>query len=713
MAVLPVAHAQGPAEGPDGSRSDVFVTIAARECSTYGEITANRARNNIQESLRDLGADTLYNAGEEITPAREDEGQPNCRPITGWSFTLGTGIRSKAVAGPWGALSIVTEPFGAPPIVTEASVPLRDDNGRPVPGETVAGAATIELTEEQALRTAKASSLWIQGGTPTDPILFENPAFTDQYGFGALRCAIDNLNGDNVEWIQLPVGARHVFCYAYYVRPPPTSGTIVVRKEVVDAPNAEEGFVFGGNLSYDPSGTFRLDVRGGRSAQQTFYRAAGSEPWVIDEQTPTGWALTDLRCSSGESGVEIDRGAGRASITLAASDTVTCTYVNTLRPPGGELAIRKVTQNGVGRFRYTIRPAGGGERIRRRARTRVEGIPVDAGSPAELGPGLYRIREDLPSDRSGTWRVVGVDCNGEDKPARKVVSVRVTSGEGVVCTFVNRFRPRGALEIEKVTRGGVGTTGFEISPVRDPETQLTQSAVTERAGEPARARGDDTSALPLGTYVIGETGTEPEIDARWVLEEVTCNGRAIPFQEGRVRVRLTRADPEVRCRFVNQLRGREIPIEPPGENPVPGGERPDVVVTKRASRTPLVVGSALSYTIDVTNRSSAIAAEDVVVDEQPGAGLRLLSISTTRGACQRTPLVCYIAALGPGQGATITVRARVERVGLILNTAVLGTGSPDSGLGDNRAVAAVRGYSRTPGPCLPRAAVSPPPRAAC
>ncbi|MFC6239237.1 hypothetical protein [Longivirga aurantiaca] len=50
--------------------------------------------------------------------------------------------------------------------------------------------------------------------------------------FGALRCAIDNLNGDNVERIGFPQGSRHVFCYYNAVTPPPDAGTIVVRKQL-------------------------------------------------------------------------------------------------------------------------------------------------------------------------------------------------------------------------------------------------------------------------------------------------------------------------------------------------------------------------------------------------------------------------------------------------------------------------------------------------
>ena len=62
---------------------------------------------------------------------------------------------------------------------------------------------TIGLNRDQVDASA-GNHLWLQGGTPTDPVLFGDPQFAGRYGFGALRCAIDDLNGDNVETIQFP-----------------------------------------------------------------------------------------------------------------------------------------------------------------------------------------------------------------------------------------------------------------------------------------------------------------------------------------------------------------------------------------------------------------------------------------------------------------------------------------------------------------------------
>ena len=204
----------------------------------------------------------------------------------------------------------------------------------------------------------RPNTLWIQGGTVSDPIL--NQVFPGEYGFGALRCAIDNLNGDNVEWISYPSGAEHVFCYAYYVKPPPTSGTITIRKQVEGVSGgATETFGFDGNLSFNPGGRFNIALKNQTSNQTApFYRAAG-ETWTAREIVPPGWVLTGLSCTkTGASGISTDLAAGQVSIALVPADKVVCTFTNTLRPPEGFLYIRKITSGGVGIFDFDVFPPG-------------------------------------------------------------------------------------------------------------------------------------------------------------------------------------------------------------------------------------------------------------------------------------------------------------------------------------------------------------------
>ncbi|HTT27781.1 MAG TPA: hypothetical protein VMG37_05185, partial [Solirubrobacteraceae bacterium] len=190
--------------------SGYFVTFAARSCPSYGDIDANKARNDIQESLDDLGPDSPYNSNGGLVNPTVEEAAPQdvCSPLPDWTFTMGTGEQQGASTGPWGSLSIVTNPFGTS-IVTQVSTPLYDQYHNPVPGSSLPGATTIELTDAE-VSAANSGALWAQGGTPEDPVLakqYPGP----QYGFGALRCSDDALNGDNVEHVDFPAGVTHVF----------------------------------------------------------------------------------------------------------------------------------------------------------------------------------------------------------------------------------------------------------------------------------------------------------------------------------------------------------------------------------------------------------------------------------------------------------------------------------------------------------------------
>ncbi|MDQ5840456.1 MAG: DUF11 domain-containing protein [Chloroflexota bacterium] len=690
------------AQALNGKGTDRFVTLVARECPAYTDITANRARNDIQESLRNLGADTPYRPGQPIDPAIESANQPDCTPLPDWTFTLGTGYASRAVSGPWGSLSIVKSPYDTN-IVTQAQVPLRDYAGRPT-GRFIDGATTIELTPAQAERASRASSLWIQGGTVADPIL--NQQFPDEFGFGALRCAVDNLNGDNVEWISYPQGTEHVFCYAYYVRPPPTSGTIVIRKEIRSEEPATQTFSFDGNLSFNQGGLFNLRVDNGRAASQTFFRGAtgpGDDPWTVRELAPGGWNLADLDCAAqGSSTAAIDLAAGRADITLAAGDRITCTYVNEVDPPAGELFLRKLTRDSIGSFDFTVTPAGGGGAFDAEATTQEDRVAVDAQpSPLTLAPGRYRLDERVPESRGGRWRLDDVICDGQVLPNPEQAEVTISDGAGATCTFENSFVASGEIEIDKVTLGGVTTTGFVIWPVDDPETPYRKVATTEGPGDPASATGSDTDQLPLGSYVIQEL--EPASLARrnWSLVEVVCNGRTLPSIEGRVVVTLTRDTPLERCRFTNSVVDVPIPIEPPGPNHIPGGEDPNLVITKTPDRPVVTAGEVVTYRVTVRNIGAA-TAEGVVVTDAAAAGTRVVSARVRGNRCRTgSVLHCRIANIPPGRSITSKIRMRLTRPGISRNVAVVNTDSPEPTDRRNVAAARVR-VGRVPRFCVSR-----------
>ncbi len=457
-AILVVLATWSIAVAQASAQTERLVTYAARSCPEYTDITANLARNNIQESLRDLGADTLYVAGEPISPAKELAGQPRCTPLPNWRFTLGTGYQTRAVTGPWGSLSKVLNPY-ATSVVTQASTPLLDTQGNAT-GAQLAGAVTVPLTADQAQRASTANSLWVQGGTPADPVL--NTVYPGTYGFGALRCAIDNLNGDNVEWVAYPQGSRHVFCFAYYVTPPPDAGTIVVRK-VVDAPGttASQTFTFEGNISYTEDHTFSLSAADGHPASTSFVRGevgADDPPWEMTERPVPGWELSGLTCSSatGKSTTTTSVATGAASVRLGAGDTVTCTYTNRPIPPRAGLVLSKVTQGGTGAFRFSV--AGDDGTTRQVIRTTTPGVPASAPR-LQLAPGGYTISEALPdAGAAGSWVRTRAVCDGRAYPPAQPVRLSLAAGVGLRLPVHQPLRPRRVAGHQQGDRrrGGAG-----------------------------------------------------------------------------------------------------------------------------------------------------------------------------------------------------------------------------------------------------------------
>lgn len=697
-AVALAGAAPASAQGVDGNGTDLLITVAARSCPSYEAITANLARNDIQESLRDLGPDTLYTSGEPINPTKEAEGQPQCSPLPNWRFTQGTGIAGSPVVGSWGSLSVVSDPFSTD-VVTQATTPTLDDQGRRVPGQSIQGATTIELTQEQA-DDAASNNLWIQGGAVDDPVL--DKVYPGTYGFGALRCAIDNLNGDNVEYTQFPSGTRHVFCYAYYVVPPPSSGTIVVRKAVRSAPDVTESFVMGGNLSYDPSGTFTLTARKGQTDEQTFFRAAGDTPWTISEQVPDGWALADLSCTkTGASVVTTDRATTRTSIRLAAGDTVTCTYTNVLRPTSGALLLRKITLGDLGTFPLSVL-SGGDEVAERSVTTRREGVAASA-KPIKLKSGRYRV-----SEKTGArFKREGLTCNGR----RSAGLVSITAGRGAVCTFTNRRRRLTAIGVREITEGGLGTAPYTITALNG-DRSYQKSATTRREGVARTATGDRTIGVPFGTYVINQGQVSSSSPGTWTLVKVTCDGRLVPFAGGRAVIRVTNRNPRIACTFTNRLTSPSPvpPPLPPDVPPVvPGSGEPNLVVTKTPQRRRVAFGGVVGYTLRVRNTGTA-TAENAVVADRPGRGAQLMSATPSQGSCRQSlPLVCRLGRIDPGESATVGVRLRMTRPGVVPNLAVVGSASSELRLRDNLAVAAARVLRRPrPGACpsSPRARAS-------
>lgn len=120
----------------------------------------------------------------------------------------------------------------------------------------------------------------------------------------------------------------------------------------------------------------------------------------------------------------------------------------------------------------------------------------------------------------------------------------------------------------------------------------------------------------------------------------------------------------------------------------------DLALTKTDAPDPVVAGTNLTYTIQVTNNGPSTAANVVVTDSLPGQ-VSFVSSAPSQGSClsgvvpgdPAKPLTCNLGTLADGGSATITVIVKVNSdvpSGTILvNNASISSDSADPNNGDN------------------------------
>ena len=200
-------------------------------------------------------------------------------------------------------------------------------------------------------------------------------------------------------------------------------GTIVIVKEAI--PTSEDNFSFD-TVSGFPGGDFELeddgnDNNGGTEESKTISVLTG-QYWV-KEDGESGWALTDLVCSDGQSQVPstVNLGERKATINVEAGETVTCTFTNKKL---AKLIIKKETlpNNSNKEFDFT-RSFGGGFDLE----------DGDSRTFENLTPGNYTVTE---VGENG-WVLQSVVCSDQTQASEGSVTVNLDYNETVTCTFNN------------------------------------------------------------------------------------------------------------------------------------------------------------------------------------------------------------------------------------------------------------------------------------
>jgi hypothetical protein len=293
-------------------------------------------------------------------------------------------------------------------------------------------------------------------------------------------------------------------------------GHIIVKKVTVPASNTTTLFSF---TTTGTGYTTGFNLTNGQSNDSGVLSPGG---YSVAETALTGWDNTSAVCDG--------TGNTPASITLAAGQTVTCTFTNTQR---GRLIVEKLTNpaGAAGSFTFTFTGTG------------TPGpTSIGAGGNIPVGnlvPGTYTAAESDPTPGFDLSTIVCNDTSSATPSSGSVgtrtATFKVDPGETVKCTFTNTKRV--TVIVKKAMVGGTDTFNFTGTP----------------SGSINANNGTIQSInVAPGQYVSTEGTT-----AGWDLTSVTCDdGNSVGSVADKKATFNAEAGETVTCTFTNTKRGK-------------------------------------------------------------------------------------------------------------------------------------------------------------
>ncbi len=185
-----------------------------------------------------------------------------------------------------------------------------------------------------------------------------------------------------------------------------------------------------------------------------------------------------------------------SNIVLAAGETATCTYTNTLR---GSIVVDKVTAPSGDPQSFPFTLTGGPDAINQGFSLTDSAAPHNSGL---VKPGTYAAAEtSVPAG----WDLTSSTCSDGSSPG----SISLEAGETVTCTFTNTRR--GRIIVEKQTVPNGDPTLFSFTPSYGSSFQLSDG------------QQNNSGLIVPGTYSVSET-----VPAGWNLTSATCSDGSSP-----------------------------------------------------------------------------------------------------------------------------------------------------------------------------------------
>jgi uncharacterized repeat protein (TIGR01451 family) len=275
--------------------------------------------------------------------------------------------------------------------------------------------------------------------------------------------------------------------------------SIVIEKITLGGAGGPFGFTTTGGLS--PS-SFALTTTGAGATNKdsrTYSGLSAGSYSVTEDPPPSGWALTNVSCTTG--GVVDQNDASKVNITLTAGATVTCTFTNTKQ---AQLRVAKVTvpANDPAEFTFTPTNWNSGTDFD----LKHGDTPFASGL---LAPGStnYDVVETVPDD----WELGPRSCVLTGTATAKSftsiangVRVQLAAGEDVTCTFTNTYTPPDLSIVKEATED-------EVIPGERAEYTITVSNAAN-AGTANNVVLTDPLPVPSGsglTWSVKSTSNDP------------------------------------------------------------------------------------------------------------------------------------------------------------------------------------------------------------
>ncbi|MDQ3064681.1 MAG: hypothetical protein M3Q36_00205, partial [bacterium] len=326
------------------------------------------------------------------------------------------------------------------------------------------------------------------------------------------------------------------------------NGSITIVKNAI--PDSTQNFNFTSNVS--GHGTFQLDDETGANTdavpESKTFSSLSAGTYNFAELATEGWYLDEISCPNISETKNVS--AGTLSLTITASQNVTCTFTN--RPvvaETGTITIIKDAQpnalqdfsfshsmNSVAQTGFTLDDDMGV--------TGADSTRSHQFVSGEVAVGTHVITE---ADVTG-WTLQNIVCTGDTGYSSSLVSGAATidldDGENVVCTFTNVqdiVTPElGSLTIQKQVEGG-DTQDFEFNPSWS-EVNFMLDDDTDSELSDHRTFVD----LSAGHYTV----TEDQL-AGWDLKSIDCGEADVESVTNGVTVHLSQNE-DVTCVFTNK-----------------------------------------------------------------------------------------------------------------------------------------------------------------